>query len=78
MDKGQQRNSIADNLQIVTWNIRGGLSLKETELVYIFNKRKINVIVLTEAKKKLRGTKQLDEDTIIYSGVTEDKSTASG
>ena len=51
-----------------TWNIRG-LGEKEAELDKILNENNIKISVITESKKKLQGTKETENYTVIYSGV---------
>ena len=46
-----------------TWNIRG-LGEKEEELDKIFNENNIKIIVITESKKKLQGTKETEHYTV--------------
>lgn len=46
-----------DQLNLATWNIRG-LDQKETEFIKQIKEININMIVLTETKNKLRGTKR--------------------
>ena len=50
-----------------TWNVRG-LSIKESELVRLLKKRSVNITLVTETKKKLRGTKDMKDFVMIYSG----------
>lgn len=47
---------IRDNLKIATWNVRGIMN-KELELTRIFEEKQINVAVVTETKKKDKGSK---------------------
>jgi exonuclease III len=51
-----------------TWNIRG-LGGKGEELDKILNENNIQISVITESKKKLQGTKEIEHYTVIYSGV---------
>ena len=51
-----------------TWNIRG-LGEKEEELDKTLNDNNIKISVITESKKKLQGTKETENYTVIYSGV---------
>jgi hypothetical protein len=50
------------------WNIRG-LGEKEEELDKILDENNITISVITESKKKLQGTKEIEHYTVIYSGV---------
>jgi len=47
-----------------TWNIRG-LGEKKEELDRILNENSIKVSVITESKKKLRGTKGTEHYTVM-------------
>jgi hypothetical protein len=51
-----------------TWNIRG-LGGKEEELDKLLNENNIKISAITESKKKLQGTKEIEQYTVIYSGV---------
>ncbi|KAJ4431193.1 hypothetical protein ANN_19790 [Periplaneta americana] len=61
-----------------TWNIRGGFTIKELELIENLKQRNINIAVITETKKKLRGTKDLKNYTLIYSGVEQTQRAVGG
>lgn len=61
---------ITDVLNIVTWNVRG-LQNKEIELLKILEERKTNIAVITETKKKTKGTREIDDWVNIYSGVEQ-------
>ena len=74
--KKLDRLSFSDNMDMekvsrfkyATWNSRG-LGEKEEELDKILNENNIKVLVITESKKKLQGTKDTEHYTVIYSGV---------
>ena len=51
-----------------TWNIRG-LGEEEEELDKTLNENNMKISVITESKKKLQGTKEIEHYTVIYSGV---------
>ena len=59
---------LSDILTVGTWNVRG-LSTKESELVRLLKKRSVNITVVTETKKKLRKTKDIEAFIMIYSRV---------
>lgn len=65
-----KRLGIKDKLNIVTWNVRG-LGMKEMELQKILKEKHTHIAVITETKKKLKGTKELNDYTMIYSGVPQ-------
>src|SRR5215469_2724703 len=74
--KKPDRVSLNDDMDVkkvlrfkyATWNIRG-LGEKEEELDKILNENNIKILVITESKKKLKGTKETERYTVIYSGV---------
>ena len=61
-----------DILKIGTWNVQG-LNTKEMEFLRHFKTKKINIAVITETKKELKGTKDIKDYTMIYSGVEQHK-----
>ncbi|XP_050499989.1 craniofacial development protein 2-like isoform X3 [Diabrotica virgifera virgifera] len=64
--------------RLATWNIRG-LNGKETELSYEFDKNKIEILGITETKKKGIGEIHLEGGhLLIYSGVPPEKRAAAG
>lgn len=68
--KKDKNFGIHEQVNIITWNVRG-LANKENEIEAILNERKISIAFLSETKKKLHGTQDLGEYTIIYSGVEQ-------
>ena len=68
---------ITEVLTIATWNIQG-LNNKEPELIKTLEERKINIAIISETKKKLKGTKEIDDWIMIYSGVTQSKRAQAG
>ena len=60
-----------------TWNVRG-LSTKESELVRLLKESSVNITVVTETRKKLRGTKDIDGFVMIYSCVQTIKRASCG
>lgn len=58
-------------MQIGTWNVRS-ITGKEKELVDEFERSKIDILALTETKKKGRGIEKVDNNHILlYSGVPQ-------
>lgn len=70
-------HGISRILQVGTWNVRG-LGNKETELNNELANKKVDVAVVTETKKKLSGTKELENYVMVYSGVPQYKRAACG
>lgn len=68
---------ILDYLKVATWNVRG-IANKESELTKILEDKHINVAVLTETKKKLKGSKYIGNYAMFYSGVNQDCRAAKG
>ena len=60
-----------------TWNIRG-LGEKEEELDKTLNEHQIKIAAITESKKKLKGIKETENYTVIYSGVNKNTRVQSG
>ena len=58
-----------DILKIATWNVRV-LIANEIELLGLLRTNKINISVITETKKILKGAKDTENYIIIYSRVT--------
>ncbi|XP_054708323.1 uncharacterized protein LOC129218133 [Uloborus diversus] len=52
--------------------------MKEFELINRLKKRSINIAVITETKKKLKGTQDIDDFVMLYSGVPQNKRAACG
>jgi hypothetical protein len=52
-------------LKCATWNVRE-LGEKEKELDKTWNENNIKILVITEIKKKLQGTKKTENYTVIY------------
>lgn len=71
------RKRISDQLKIATWNVRG-IAQKEIELTKIFEKMNINLAVITETKKKLKGSKYVENYAMFYSGVDQRERAAKG
>lgn len=72
-----KRFGIAEELRIGTWNVRG-IAAKESELIKELEEMKVNISVITETKKKMKGTDQIGKHIMIYSGVTAKQRAAKG
>lgn len=66
---------IADKLNIGTWNVRG-LTHKLPELERELTQMNIDIAALTETKKKLKGSQELDKYIMIYNGVEQNNRAA--
>jgi hypothetical protein len=55
-------------VKYATWNVRSVIH-KEEELDTTFKEQNIDTAVTTETKKKLQGTKETQNYTLIYSGI---------
>lgn len=72
------KNANKEVWKYATWNVRG-LSGKEQELCYEFNNLELDVLTLTETKKKGQRETILEEGHIlILSGVPQEKRAAAG
>jgi exonuclease III len=58
-----------------TWNNRG-INQKMSEIISELKKIKIDIIVLSETKKKSKGTEEMDDYIFIWSVVEEEKRAA--
>lgn len=66
------------NLRIGTWNIRS-LNDKEEELIEEFERSKLDILAITETKKKGNGIIELERGHILmYSGVNQETRAAEG
>jgi len=68
-EKGK-RLGVHETLNVATWNVRS-IGNKEFELVEEIKIKGINVAVISETKKKLKGTKMIGNYTMLYSGVPQ-------
>jgi exonuclease III len=64
-------------LKIATWNVRG-ITEKIEELQTELLKRKIDIAIITETKKKNKGSKDMSNYVMIYSGVQANQWASSG
>lgn len=58
-------------LKLATWNVQG-LRTKQSEVFKELQKMKVDICILTETKKKGRGTETIGDYIHIYSGVKKD------
>jgi hypothetical protein len=68
-----KRKGMIGVLKLAAGNVRG-LGTKETKLVFHLKEREINIAAITEMKKKLTGTKEIGDYTMIYRGVPRNRS----
>jgi exonuclease III len=64
-------------LKIAVWNVRG-ICNKETELGRELKAANTDIAIIPETKKKLKGTKDLRDYVLLYSGVNRNKRAAAG
>ena len=64
-------------MKIGVWNVRG-LYGKEKLLQEEFKKSNVDIAVIPETQKKLKGSQELDGYIILYSGVPTNKRAAAG
>jgi hypothetical protein len=64
-------------LKIATWNVRG-ISHKLEELTRELEERKLDIAIVSETKKKNKGSTDIGFYVIIYSGVPNENWAASG
>lgn len=57
-------------MKLATWNVQG-IRTKQQEVFSEINKMKIDICVLTETKKKGKGTETVEEYIHIFSGVSK-------
>ena len=58
-----------NHLKIVTWNVIS-IGKRESELVEEIKPKAINIVVISETKKKLKGTKMIRNYSMLYIGVS--------
>jgi exonuclease III len=66
-----------EDLKVATWNV-GDITHKLDEPNRELKNRKIDIAVISETKKKSKGTKELENYVIIYSGVPREEWAPSG
>jgi exonuclease III len=64
-------------MKIGVWNVRG-LYGKEKLLQEELDKANVDIAVIRETKKKLKGLQELDDYILLYSGVPTNKGAAAG
>lgn len=64
-------------MKIATWNIQG-LRTKQPEVYKELEKLKVNIYKLTETKKKGRGSEEMENYNLLFSGVSEDSKAKKG
>ena len=75
--KKDKRLGISEILNICTWNVRG-ISNKTEQLEKELKDRNIDIALITETKKKMKGTTDLNSYTMIYSGVSQEERAQAG
>jgi exonuclease III len=73
----QHKGQRLRKMKVATWNIRG-ITGKKEELQTELQKRKIDIAVITETKKKNKGSEDIGKYITIYSGVPDNEWAASG
>lgn len=68
---------IDEELNIASWNVRG-ICNKEAELEKELMRGNVDIALISETKKKLQGSKELDNYILFYSGVPQEKRAAAG
>jgi len=68
--KKETRLGVHETLNVAAWNVIS-IGNKESELVEEIKIKGINVVIISETKKKLKGTKMIDNYTMLYSGVSQ-------
>ena len=58
----------AEEIQIGVWNIRG-INGKECELEEEFSSNRLDILAITETKKKEQGRTKLGSHIMLYSGI---------
>lgn len=64
-------------LKIAVWNVRG-LYSKEKILQEELKRAKVDIAIIPETKKKLKGSQELEDYILLYSGVPSNKRAAAG
>jgi hypothetical protein len=65
------------DLKVATWTVRG-ITHKEDKLDKELKSRKIDIAVISETKKKNKGSKELENYIMLYSGVPSEEWATSG
>jgi exonuclease III len=72
-NSNQLRTTLLENMIVATWNIRG-INQKMPEIISELKKRKTDITVVSETKKKAKGMEEIDDYIFIYCGVEKEKS----
>jgi len=75
--KARKRKINPGLMKIVVWNVRG-LYGKEKLLQKEFKKANVDIAVIPETEKKLKGSQDLDDYILLYSDVPTNKRAAAG
>jgi len=75
--KARKRTTNPGLLKIGVWNVRG-LYGKEKLLQEELIKANVDIAVITEIKKKLKGSQELEDYALLYSSVPTNKKAAAG
>ena len=75
--KARKRTTNSGLLKIGVWNVRG-LNGKEQILQDELIKVKVDIAVIPETKKKLKGSQEMEDYILLYSGVPTNKRAAAG
>lgn len=75
--KQDKRAGNAETFNVATWNVRG-LCHKENILEKELKERKLDIAAISETKKKLKGSKQLTDYIMYYSGVEQEARASAG
>ena len=75
--KARKRTTNSGLLKIGVWNVRG-LNGKEQILQDELIKAKVDIAVIPETKKKLKGSQEMEDYILLYSGVPTNKRAAAG
>jgi len=75
--KARKRTMNPGLMKIVVWNVRG-LYGKEKLLHEELKKANVDIAVVPETKKKLKGSQELDDCILLYTGVPTNKRAAAG
>jgi hypothetical protein len=77
---GNEKNKdfwTTEKFNLATWNVRG-LARKEEILVRELRKARIDIAVISETKKKKRGSKEIGDYILLYSGVGVERRAVAG
>lgn len=72
-----KRNWILNTLRVATWNVRG-MAMKEEEFDRVMKATRIDFAAAPETKKKLQGSKYVDDYVMLHSGVKQKERACKG